>query len=209
MVEEGRFREDLYYRLRVVEIELPPLRERSSDIPALAHHFLDEQAARMKRSFKGFSNAAMDRLVAYHWPGNVRELANEIERAAALASSEELLGIEDFSEHVRGSAHAQPGTPQPVDPAAFAPIEDWDLNRSVDSLKRRMLIAAIREAGSKSGAAEKLGIPRQSLQKMVKRLEIREDEWSTASDASSSSRLSSGSSSGSESGTDTSESGDA
>jgi DNA-binding NtrC family response regulator len=178
MVEDGRFREDLYYRLRVVEIELPPLRERSSDIPALAHHFLDEQAARMGRAFKGFSNAAMDRLVAYHWPGNVRELANEVERAAALASGEELLGIDDFSEHVRGAAPVVMGE---VVPADFAPIEDWDLNRSVDALKRRLLIAAIREVGSKSGAAEKLGIPRQSLQKMVKRLEISEAELTTPS----------------------------
>ena len=166
MVEDGRFREDLYYRLRVVEIELPPLRERSSDIPALAHHFLDEQAARMKRELSGFSNAAMDRLVAYGWPGNVRELANEIERAAALAGPEKTLGLENFSEHVRGAAPQARGE---VDLAAHAPIEDWDLNRSVDALKRRLLIASVREVGSKSGAAEKLGIPRQSLQKMVKR----------------------------------------
>jgi len=173
LVEEGRFREDLYYRLRVVEIELPPLRERSSDIPALAHHFLDEQAARMNRGFKGFSNAAMDRLVAYEWPGNVRELANEIERAAALADTEELLGVENFSEHVRGSVPVALGV---VEPSSHAPIEDWDLNRSVEALKRRMLVAAVREVGSKSGAAERLGIPRQSLQKMVKRLGITEAE---------------------------------
>ena len=172
-VEEGRFREDLYYRLRVVEIELPPLRDRSSDIPALAHQFLDEAGRRMNRKFKGFSNAAMDRLVRHPWPGNVRELANEVERAAALAPSDELLGLDDLSEHLRGSAPAASGV---VDPAVFAPIDDWDLNRSVDALKRRMLVAAVREAGSKSGAAEKLGIPRQSLQKMVKRLEIDESE---------------------------------
>ena len=171
-VEEGRFREDLYYRLRVVEIELPPLRDRSSDIPALAHHFLDEAAARMKRKLTGFSNAAMDRLVSHAWPGNVRELANEIERAAALAGSEDTLGIEDLSEHVRGAAPRS--VSRPVEATDFAPILDWDLNRSVDALKRRMLIAAVREVGSKSGAAEKLGIPRQSLQKMMKRLEISE-----------------------------------
>jgi DNA-binding NtrC family response regulator len=127
----------------------------------------------MKREFKGFSNAAMDRLVAYEWPGNVRELANEVERAAALADTEELLGVENFSEHVRGSAPIAKGA---VEPSAFAPIEDWDLNRSVEALKRRMLVAAVRDVGSKSGAAERLGIPRQSLQKMVKRLGISEAE---------------------------------
>jgi transcriptional regulator with PAS, ATPase and Fis domain len=111
----------------------------------------------------------MDRLVAYEWPGNVRELANELERVAALAGSEETIGLDDLSEHVRG---ASPYASKRVEAAAFAPIDDWDLNRAVDSLKRRMLIAAVREVGSKSGAAQKLGIPRQSLQKMVKRLAI-------------------------------------
>jgi len=204
-VEEGLFREDLYYRLRVVEIELPPLRERASDIPTLAHHFLDAVATRMGRSFAGFSNAAMDRLVAYAWPGNVRELANEIERIAALAEPEGLIGLDDLSQHVRedargagapstsrsvrgpgpgtasGAAAASGDSPNGasvghrVDALAYAPDdapEDWDLNRSVEALKRRMLVAAMREVGSKSGAAEKLGIPRQSLQKMIKRLGI-------------------------------------
>ena len=178
MVEDGLFREDLYYRLRVVEIALPPLRERSSDIPAMAHQFLDDVGGRMKREFTGFSNAAMDRLVAYQWPGNVRELANEIERTAALAGSDETIGLDDLSEHVRGGASRR--DPQGENDAVMlsgeldAPIGDWDLNRSVDRLKRNMLIRAIREVGSKSGAAERLGIPRQSLQKMVKRLEISE-----------------------------------
>ena len=179
-VEEGRFREDLYYRLRVVEITLPPLRMRGSDIPALAHLFLDQSSAKMNRKFVGFSNAAMDRLVAYDWPGNIRELENEIERTAALAGPDETIGLDDLSEHVRGGA----GGALPIggdDTIALAnsveaDIEDWDLNRSVDRLKRNMLIRAIREAGSKSGAAERLGIPRQSLQKMVKRLEITDDE---------------------------------
>ena len=180
MVEEGRFREDLYYRLRVVEITLPPLRERSSDIPALAHHFLDEASKRMGREFVGFSNAAMDRLVGYAWPGNIRELANEIERTAALAGPGETIGLDDLSEHVRGGSGG--GAAIGGDGALAlansveAEIEDWDLNRSVDRLKRNLLIRAIREVGSKSGAAERLGIPRQSLQKMVKRLEITDDE---------------------------------
>ncbi|MGB0619488.1 MAG: sigma-54-dependent transcriptional regulator [Myxococcota bacterium] len=180
MVEEGRFREDLYYRLRVVEITLPPLRERSSDIPALAHHFLDEASKRMNREFVGFSNAAMDRLVGYDWPGNIRELANEIERTAALAGPGSTIGLDDLSEHVRGGAAGGAAIggddTLALTNSVAAEIEDWDLNRSVDRLKRNLLIRAIREVGSKSGAAERLGIPRQSLQKMVKRLEITDDE---------------------------------
>jgi two-component system response regulator HupR/HoxA len=175
-VEEGRFREDLYYRLRVVEIELPPLRVRASDIPALAHHFLDVAGEKVGRRFLGFSNAAMDRLVAYQWPGNVRELANEIERIAALAGPEETIGLDNLSEHVRGGSSNRGDARGPVEATEFAPVDDWDLNRSVDALKRRMLVLAVREAGSKSGAAEKLGIPRQSLQKMIKRLEIPAEE---------------------------------
>jgi DNA-binding NtrC family response regulator len=122
----------------------------------------------------------MDRLVACDWPGNVRELANEIERTAALAGPGETIGLEDLSEHVRGGTVSGDGSSGnaavALAGAIDAPIEDWDLNRSVDRLKRNMLIRAIREAGSKSGAAGRLGIPRQSLQKMVKRLEISEAE---------------------------------
>jgi len=137
----------------------------------------------------GFSNAAMDRLVAYGWPGNVRELGNEIERAAALAGPGETIGLEDLSEHVRGAtagSRSNGGSPAAVgDGIRLEPgeIEDWDLNRSVDTLKRRMLIAAVRDVGSKSGAAERLGIPRQSLQKMVKRLEISESELTAPADS--------------------------
>ena len=170
-VEDGRFREDLYYRLRVVEIEIPPLRERREDIPALAHHFLAEASARMGRRLAGFTNAAMDRLCAHVWKGNVRELQNEIERISALAGSEESIGVEMLSEHIRGAVALPP--PLLQEKAVFG---DWDINRSVDALKRRMILDAMRETGSKTRAAEMLGIPRQSLQKMMKRLEIGEDE---------------------------------
>ncbi len=166
-VAEARFREDLYYRLRVVEIALPPLRERREDIATLAHHFLDKISPRMGRKLTGFTNAAMDRLIAYAWPGNVRELENEIERVSALAGLEEAIGVDMLSEHIRGVPLGTGSTS-----AETTVIEDWDLNRSVDSLKRRMIIESIREVGSKTRAAERLGIPRQSLQKMMKRLGI-------------------------------------
>jgi len=162
-VEGGRFREDLYYRLRVVEIHLPPLRERRSDIPLLAHHFLDQANKKMGRSIQGFTNDAMDRLVACEWTGNVRQLANEIERAVALSGGAERIGADALSEDLRGPP-ASPG------PAPGFATGDHDLNRAVDELKRHMIRAAVEETGSKSKAAERLGIPRQSLQKMMKRL---------------------------------------
>jgi two-component system response regulator HupR/HoxA len=166
-VEEGRFREDLYYRLRVVEIELPPLRERRSDIPLLAHHFLDLANQRMGREIKGFTNAAMDRLVGYSWSGNVRELENEIERTVALAGDSGAITPEMLSEHIRASSSRIPPAPEPE--AAGA---DLPLPAAVDRLKQHMILRAVRETGSKTRAAERLGIPRQSLQKMIKRLEL-------------------------------------
>ena len=166
-VEEGRFREDLFYRLRVVEIDLPPLRERREDIPPLAHHFLDALGERMGRRMEGFTNAAMDRLVAAAWPGNVRQLENEIERAMALAPA----AVETVSEDMLSAELRGPGAIG-GEGLESAPITDWNLNNSVDRLKIRMILSALRDAGSKTRAAERLGIPRQSLQKMMKRLEI-------------------------------------
>jgi two-component system response regulator HupR/HoxA len=164
-VADGRFREDLYYRLRVVEIELPPLRERREDIPGLAHHFLDLANQKMGRRLRGFTNAAMDRIVGHDWSGNVRELENELQRAVALSGDAETVSLEMLSEHLRGSARGAAGVvPEPGDAR--------DLNLAVDDLKRRMIQDALRETGSKTKAADRLGIPRQSLQKMMKRLSL-------------------------------------
>ena len=161
-VGRERFREDLYYRLRVVEITLPPLRERRSDIPLLAHHFLDLASRKMDRKIQGFTNAAMDRFVAAEWSGNVRELENEIERIVALSGDAETIGVEMLSEHLRNA-------PASAEISGEVPT-DLPMNSAVDDLKRRMIAEAIRETGSKTRAAERLGIPRQSLQKMMKRL---------------------------------------
>ena len=161
-VEEGRFREDLFYRLRVVEIHLPALRERRSDIPLLAHHFLDASNKKMGRELEGFTNAAMDRVCAHQWSGNVRELENEVERCVALAGDARTISVEMLSDELRGGS------------TAAAQLEhepgDLPLNDAVDALKRRLIQGALAETGSKTRAAEKLVIPRQSLQKMMKRL---------------------------------------
>lgn len=182
-VEKGDFREDLYYRLRVVEIALPPLRERREDIPALAHHFLDRACEAMGRELRGFSNAAMDRLTAHRWSGNVRELENEIQRVVALAEDETKVHARMLSEEIRAGAGAPPendgapagagaegaGAADAASPAD-APPQEQGLWRAVDQLKRVMIRRALEETGAKSRAAERLGVPRQSLQKMIKRL---------------------------------------
>jgi two-component system response regulator HupR/HoxA len=163
-VEEGRFREDLYYRLRVVEIHLPALRERRADIPLLAHHFLDFSNRKMDRKLQGFTNAAMDRLCSHSWSGNVRELQNEIERCVALAGDADTITAEMLSEELRGGS-ASAGPAEELSP-------ELDLNAAVDALKRRLIRDALEQTGSKTRAAERLGIPRQSLQKMMKRLNL-------------------------------------
>jgi two-component system response regulator HupR/HoxA len=165
-VGEGRFREDLYYRLRVVEIRLPPLRERKVDVPALASHFLEVACRESNCEAKGFTNAAMDCLVRYAWPGNVRELENEIERAVSVLGGAEQITAEMLSEHIRGALVA-------ASLRSDFSTDDLRLSEAVDALKRKMILEAIAEAGSKTGASEKLGIPRQSLQKMMKRLDLK------------------------------------
>ena len=127
----------------------------------------------MHRSLAGFSNASMDALCRHEWKGNVRELENEIERVVALAGKEEMVGVEMLSEHVRGGSSP---TMTPGPDLETEEISDWNLNNAVDDLKRQRIAAAIRETGSKTRAAERLGIPRQSLQKMMKRLQISDED---------------------------------
>jgi Nif-specific regulatory protein len=108
----------------------------------------------------------MDRLVAFDWPGNVRELENEIERVVALSGGEELVATGMLSERVRRSVASD--VPSSVEAGNGNP--QASLSENVDALKRRLILAALHDAGSKAGAAKRLGVPRQSLQKMMKRL---------------------------------------
>jgi two-component system response regulator HupR/HoxA len=133
----------------------------------LAHHFLDASSEKMGRKLKAFTNSAMDRLVSYSWSGNVRELENEIERTAALAGNAETVTVDMLSEHIRGAL-------PDADPRVEALPTGLALTVAVDALKRRMILDAIRETGSKTRAAERLGLPRQSLQKMMKRLGLKD-----------------------------------
>ena len=154
-IRSGRFRQDLYYRLNVFPIRLPPLRERVEDIPALADYFLRSFRERARRAISGISPEALRCLRAYPFPGNVRELENEIERAVALADDGQSLGVEHLSERLRASL------------ANAAPLVT--LNDAIEQLKRRMIEDALRECGSKTRAAERLGLTRQSLQQMLRR----------------------------------------
>ena len=163
MVREGSFREDLYYRLAVVEIRLPPLRERAEDIPLLVAHLLERIAA--GRSLR-IDRRALHRLCAYPWPGNVRQLENELRRVAILA------------EDVIREEHLSPALLERTATVSFSDARDpFDLKAQVHALERRLVMQALESSqGNQSRAAKLLGVSRFGLQKMMQRLAISKDQ---------------------------------
>jgi DNA-binding NtrC family response regulator len=168
MASRGEFREDLLYRLQVVTLRLPPLRERRADIPALAVHFIAELASRHERPVRSLSASARRALVAYDWPGNVRELRNVLERAVVLADGDEM-DLAALPARVSGASIA----PGPIE-AALAELPFTEAReRAVEAFERSFLAAALeRHGGNVSATARSLGLHRQSLQKILRRLEI-------------------------------------
>jgi DNA-binding NtrC family response regulator len=171
-VRAGRFREDLYYRLRVVEIPLPPLRARLEDLPALVERFLRQVSERLARPRKKISEEALAALARHAWPGNVRELRNVIEQAAVL--SDDLIQVSDLRLPVPAAGAEQPGAP-PVMPEV--PFRDAK-RQAVESFERNYLIQALREHGGNiSRTAEAIGMVRQSLQQKIRELDLRSESW--------------------------------
>ncbi len=156
LVTAGRFREDLLYRLRVVALRVPPLRERREDVPLLAEHFLRRFAALSQRRLQGFSPTAMEAMRAYRWPGNVRELENVVDRAVALAPGS-VIEKADLPEEVVAGAG---GMGRPTTAAALSLDE---------TIRRHVLSVLMASGGNKSKAAKLLGVPRRSLYRMLDR----------------------------------------
>lgn len=155
MVEEGTFREDLFYRINVFTLEVPPLRERTEDIPALCFHFLAELGSK-HGSTKKLKPAAIDRLMSHAWPGNVRELQNEIERAWIMTGSKEVIDADEVL------------VKQRISPSQSPPSTDTLVGRTlpeaVEAVERRLIALQLEEAkGNKSQAARALGISRRNL----------------------------------------------
>jgi DNA-binding NtrC family response regulator len=156
MVKEGSFREDLYYRLNVVQIHLPALRERKMDIPALADHFLKHFAEQNGKTVTGFSHEAMDVLLKHHYPGNVRELENMVEQAVVLCR-DDLITTQDLPMHLRSH-----NTAEPTSGASF-------LER-VTHFEKKLILEALKEsAGNQSKAAEHLGMSERHLRYKLKK----------------------------------------
>lgn len=163
LVEAGRFREDLYYRVQVVEIHVPPLRQHMQDVPLLANHFLERKALLCNKLIKGFSEAAMEQLLHYDWPGNVRELENVIERAVVLACSDIIEGLPQLA-GPRSDAHAE-------DPLqawlASLPAQGIDGEAALDDVERRLVLTALdRCGGVKARAGRWLGFGERAKDKM-------------------------------------------
>ncbi|MDJ0789539.1 MAG: sigma-54 dependent transcriptional regulator [Myxococcota bacterium] len=171
-VREGRFREDLYYRLKVVEVMLPPLRERTEDLPALVTRFLDEVAERHDLAPRTLSEDALARLAAYPFPGNVRELRNVIEQAAVLSPTERIEAKDLSLPELGGSPSGRPATPD-----LTLPFSDSKRD-AIERFERSYLLHALRaNRGNISRTAEAIGMVRQSLQQKIRELGLRSEDW--------------------------------
>jgi len=166
-IKEGTFREDLFYRLNVIPINVPPLRERKSDIPILVNHFLKELREHNKTSVKRFSDKAMERIMQYHWPGNVRELKNLVERLSVLKQQ----GIIEL--HDIPSSMGIPVIPQ------MKPLVDINIKKGISfhtqvaEFERRLLLEALEQTSwVKEKAAKLLKLKRTTLIEKMKRREI-------------------------------------
>jgi len=167
-LEEGTFREDLYYRLNVVPIDIPPLREHKEDIPELVKHFVDRFAAGNDRDIRGVTPGALNLLIDYHWPGNVRQLENTIERAVALSSeaSGNMIDVADIHlDSPRGKSAAPAGN-------NFLPegmtLEQWEEEMIREALRRA--------SGNKSQAARLLGLSRNALRYRLGKMGVEDEE---------------------------------
>jgi two-component system response regulator HydG len=159
-VEEKRFREDLFYRINVVRIHVPPLRARGSDILLLAQNFLERYAAQSRRPVVGMTSASADKLLSYPWPGNVRELQNCIERAVALAQFDQI-GVDDLPEKIRDYKTARINI-ESNDPAELLPMEE---------VERRYILKVLEAVGgNKTLAAQVLGFDRRTLYRKLERV---------------------------------------
>jgi len=162
-VAEGRFRQDLYFRINVINIELPPLRERIGDIPLLAEHFLKRICSECGKSVRGFTQEALTALQRYHWPGNVRELQNVVERSVLLGKGQ-VIGLEELPPNIVA------GAPVPLEQISGRSLKD------ALALPERQIILEVLEANrwNRQATAEALGINRTTLYKKMKRLGLQE-----------------------------------
>jgi DNA-binding NtrC family response regulator len=174
MVQQGKFREDLYYRLNVVQLQLPPLRERRDDIPLLAQQFLEKAAHQFQKAARNFSQAALETLEDYHWPGNVRELENVVQRGVALSDGAivDVYNLPSCMRSARLEGH---------EPVSTVATESLPLSQSyedeVKRFKRALILRTLRQCDwRKAECARTLGVARGYLHRLINHLEIQDRE---------------------------------
>lgn len=169
-VSEGRFRQDLFYRINVINLELPPLRERPNDIPAMADYFMKNVARDAKRDLEGLSDSALEALVNYRWPGNVRELQNVIERAVLLSKGSQI-GLTDLPSHIGNGARKSA-----VVVVAGGDHRRLSLKEALEAPEREIIAQVLREfGGNRNETADALGINRTTLYKKMKKLGLEDN----------------------------------
>ncbi|MGH9769888.1 MAG: sigma-54-dependent transcriptional regulator [Blastocatellia bacterium] len=177
MVEANHFRPDLYYRLNIVNLELPPLRARPDDIPILAMHFADKAATKHNKPAPTFAPTIVSRLLAYRWPGNIRELENVIERAVVISSSP-MLDETLLPDKVLNQASSVQNTPAPqavprLELDSGIPLPELSFETAIQNFKRQLVRQALRDCnGSRSEAAHRLKISRQYLHRLINELNV-------------------------------------
>jgi len=164
-IKENQFREDLYYRLNVISIVIPPLRERKEDIPALVDHFSQKYGKENSKQITGISSEARDFLMRYSYPGNVRELENIIERAAVL-SKETVINAADLPIHLHTAKGENAYSTQEL---------QGSLNETLDTMERGLILNALKQSGGvQTRAADRLGISERVLRYKLKKYKITE-----------------------------------
>jgi transcriptional regulator with PAS, ATPase and Fis domain len=167
-IAEGKFRDDLFYRLNVFPIEVPPLRERREDIPLLVEYFVDRYTTQAGKKITGISKRSMELLQSYGWPGNIRELQNVIERSVIISDSENLCIDESWFDRQPASTDS-----------AIHPLSE-----KLAAQEREMIESALEESNGKvsgpRGAAAKLGIPQSTLDSKIKTLKINKQRFRRA-----------------------------
>ncbi|MEZ4873853.1 MAG: sigma-54 dependent transcriptional regulator [Bdellovibrionales bacterium] len=171
-VEEGQFREDLYYRLNVIPLQIPALRERRADIPLLFHYFMDNHNKKRERSIQGVTNEALEALYNYNWPGNIRELENLVERVAIL-KGEGMIDLLDLPQKYRGSSPAVATDPKDLE----IPENGMDFNGAIENYENALILKALEKTGwNRNQAAILLRLNRTTLVEKIKKKGLRPPE---------------------------------
>jgi Nif-specific regulatory protein len=163
-VQAGRFRQDLYFRLNVFPLRVPPLRERKDDIPMLAQHFLSRYTREYHKNILGFAEGVLDQLKAHSWPGNVRELENEVQRLVIVADDASFITLQHLGARVAGARASE----------STSSVPKGTLKSMLDHVERELVIAALKEhSNNKTSTARTLGMTREGLHKKLRQLGIK------------------------------------